>query len=34
VDGNGAGWRNPFWIVLILFAPLLLFPNLGNRLLW
>ena len=34
VDGNRAGWRDPFWIVLILLAPLLLFPNLGNRFLW
>jgi 4-amino-4-deoxy-L-arabinose transferase-like glycosyltransferase len=34
VDGNGAGGRDPFWVVLILLAPLLLFPNLGNRFLW
>jgi 4-amino-4-deoxy-L-arabinose transferase-like glycosyltransferase len=34
VDGKGAGRRDPFWIVLILLAPLLLFPNLGNRFLW
>ncbi len=34
VDGNRAGWRDPFWIVLILLTPLLLFPNLGNQFLW
>ena len=34
MDGNRAGGRDPFWIVLILLAPLLLFPNLGNRFLW
>ena len=34
MDGNRAGWRDPFWIVLILLAPLLLFPNLGNQFLW
>jgi len=34
VNGNRAGWRDPFWVVLILLAPLLLFPNLGNRFFW
>ena len=34
VDGNRAGWRDPFWFVLLLLGPLLLFPNLGNRFLW
>lgn len=34
MDGDRAGWRDSFWIVLILLAPLLLFPNLGNRFLW
>jgi len=34
VDGNRAGGRDPFWAVLILLAPLLLFPNLGDRFLW
>jgi len=34
VDGSRAGWRDPFWIVLILLTPLLLFPNLGNHFLW
>jgi 4-amino-4-deoxy-L-arabinose transferase-like glycosyltransferase len=34
VDGTRAGWRDPFWIVLILLPPLLLLPNLGDRFLW
>ena len=34
MGGRGAGSRDPFWIVLILLPPLLLFPNLGNRFLW
>jgi len=34
VDGKEVGWRDPFWIVLILLAPLLLLPNLGDRFLW